>query len=136
MDTELLIRTFPKLYHMAHHEALPSIRRHGLLSTTALLDLFEIGGDKRLELETRMRRNSVVIQHPLHGTAVIRDQKPIMSDARLEAALGGTLTTTEFYRLLNSKVFFWVNPDRLDRLRHAAEYRGQPQLVLILDMQR
>jgi len=121
---------------MAHHKALPSIRRHGLLSTTALLDLFAVNGAKRFEIETKMRRESVLIRHPVHGTAVIRDQKAIMNDNRLEKALGGTSTAAEFHQLLNSKVFFWVNSDRLDTLRNAAEYRGEPQLVLIFDTRR
>jgi len=50
MDPELLIKTFPRLYHMADRDAWPSIQRHGLLSTTALLDLFEIHGAQRKAL--------------------------------------------------------------------------------------
>jgi hypothetical protein len=133
MDTDLFCQTFPRLYHMAHFKALPSIRRHGLLSTCALLDLFEVPGTRRQEIETRMRPASVVITHPVHGKAVVRDQKPIMSDERLEKSLGGTATAAEFHLLLNSKVFFWVSPDRLQTLRNAGAYRGDPQLVLILD---
>src|ERR1039458_874995 len=119
MDSDLFCQTFPRLYHMAHHEALPSIRRHGLLSTSALLDLFEVDEVRRLEIETRMRRESIEIRHPEHGVAVIRDQRPIMNDHRLEQSLGGTATAAEFHLLLNSKVFFWVNPDRLAGLRTA-----------------
>lgn len=81
---------------MAHSEALPSILQHGLLSTSALLDLFEIGGERRAKLETRMRPTSVPITHPVHGTAVVRDQKPIMNDARLEKSLGGSATARSF----------------------------------------
>lgn len=136
MDSDLFCQTFPRLYHMAHHEALPSIRRHGLLSTSALLDLFEVNGARRMEIETRMRRECVEIRHPKHGVAVIRDQKPIMNDRRLEQSLGGTATAAEFHLLLNSKVFFWVNPDRLAGLRAAVAYRGEPQLVLTFSTQR
>ena len=121
---------------MAHHEALPSIRRHGLLSTSALLDLFEVDEVRRLEIETRMRRESIEIRHPEHGVAVIRDQRPIMNDHRLEQSLGGTATAAEFHLLLNSKVFFWVNPDRLAGLRTAVAYRGEPQLILTVDTRR
>ena len=136
MDTELFCQTFPRLYHMAHHDALPSINRHGLLSTSALLDLFEVDGARRQEIETTMRRECIEIRHPEHGVAVIRDQKPIMNDRRLEQSLGGTATAAEFHLLLNSKVFFWVNSDRLVRLRGAVAYRGDRQLVLTLDTRR
>jgi hypothetical protein len=136
MEAELFVRTFPRLYHLAHHEALPSIRRHGLLSTRALLDLFEIAGALRQNIETRMRSQSVTITHPRHGVAVIRDQKAIMSDHRLEQALGGSATAAEFHLLLNSKVFFWVRADRLRTLRDAAAYREEPQLALTLDTRR
>lgn len=133
MDAELFIKTFPRLFHMAHHEAWPSIRCHGLLSTSALLDLYEIQGPERLKIETKMRPESVVIRHPTHGKAVIRDQKPVMNDARLQKALGGTMAPKDFHKLLNSMVFFWVGPDRLETLRNAVEYRTEPQLVLTLD---
>ena len=53
--------------------------------------------------------------------------------AMAEKALGGSITTANFHRLLNSMVFFWVTPDRLETLRGAVAYRSQPQLVLILD---
>ena len=136
MDRKEFSRIFPRLYHMAHHQALPSILRHGLLSTSSLLDLFEIKGADREALESRMRPRSVPITHPVHGMAVVRDQKPIMSDVRLAQALDGSATPAEFHRLLNGKVFFWVTSDRLKTLRNAAEYRAEPQLVLTLDTEK
>jgi hypothetical protein len=57
---------------------------------------------------------------------VIRDQKPI-SPAVLERCLIG-LTASEWYELLNSKVFFWFDPERLNRQRRAC--RCFPQVVL------
>ena len=136
VDSTLFCDTYPRLFHMAHKDALPGILKHGLLSTSALLDLFEITGDRREKIETRMRPEGVVIEHPDHGQAVIRDQKPIGSDDRLTAALGGTATAAEWHLLLNSKVFFWVIPDRLEILRKARAYRDSAQLVLVLDTER
>ena len=136
MDPKLFYELYPRLYHMAHKDALHGILRHGLLSTSALLSLFEIRGEQRKELETRMRVESVRIDHPIHGRAVIRDQKPIMNDARLAKALHGTATASEWHRLLNSKVFFWVNESRLKDLRNAVTYKSDPQLVLTLDTRR
>ena len=121
---------------MAHRDALPSILRRGLLSTTALLDLFGKEGAEREAIETQMRPQSVVIEHPKYGKAVIRDQKPMQSDSRLNKTLTGGTTTVDWHRLLNSKVFFWVSEDRLRKLRNARAYRDEPQLVLVLNTRR
>lgn len=121
---------------MAHYKSLGSIRKYGLLSTSALLDLFEVTGESRRMIESTMRRESVSLKHPKHGVAVVRDQKPIGNDKRLEASLGGGATASQFHRFLNGRVFFWVNPDRLTTLRTARAYRTEPQLVLTLDSRK
>ncbi len=59
----------------------------GLLSTSGLLDLFEVEGSKREQIESERRPESITITHPKHGTAVIRDQKPMR-----EAAIASCLT--------------------------------------------
>ena len=43
------------------------------------------------------------------------------------------MSHTDYYRLLNSKVFFWLTEDRLHRLLSAKAYRTQPNLVLTVD---
>jgi hypothetical protein len=121
---------------MAHEDALPGILRHGLRSTSALLDLFEVGVEQRKEIETRMRHECVAIEHSIHGKAVIRDQKPIGSDGRLSKALGESATPDKWHRLLNSKVFFWLTPKRLETLRKARAYRASSHLILILDTKK
>src|SRR3970282_1237905 len=78
-----LARHYPRLFHMAEAGCWPSVQRYGLLSTSGLLDLFEVDPEQRVQLESRHRPESVRIQHPVHGTAVIRDQKP-MSDSGLK----------------------------------------------------
>ncbi len=129
---EELAARFPRLYHMAQAGSWPGIQRHGLLSTTALLDLFEVDGDAREGLVARHRPESVTIRHPLHGEAVIRDQKP-MSDGGLVRALQGAMTPADWYRILNEKVYFWLARERLDKLLGAAAYRGRRQTVLTID---
>ena len=74
-----LCERFPRLYHMAQLGSWPSIQEHGLLSTTALLDLFELRGDERFRIESCHRPESIPIDNSKYGRAVIRDQKP-MSD--------------------------------------------------------
>lgn len=129
---EVLAARFPRLYHMAQAGSWPGIQRNGLLSTNALLDLFEVQGEAREALVARHRAESVPIRHPLRGEAVIRDQKP-MSDGGLLRALGDGLTPAEWYRLLNEKVFFWLARERLDKLLGAAAYRDKRQTVLTID---
>ena len=60
---------------------------------------------------------------------LIRDQHP-MTDASLEPALID-MTPSEWYALLNARVFFWVNEERLHKLLGA--YRHRDNLVLVLD---
>ena len=126
---EILAERHPFLYHMAQLGSWPAIERHGLLSTRALLDRFEVKGDARDRLESQHRPDSVEIAHPEHGRAVIRDQKP-MSDRALLRCLRDGLTPADWYRILNEKVYFWLDRGRLDGLLAARAYRGRRQTVL------
>jgi len=132
MTPEQLISQYPRLYHMAELGSWPLIQRHGLLSTSALLDLFEIAGDERVAIESRHRPECIPIRHDLHGVAVVRDQKP-MDDSGLLRSLGDGITPREWYELLNRRVFFWLDTDRLDRLLKAKAYRERRQTVLTID---
>jgi hypothetical protein len=126
-----LIRRFPRLYHMAANGSWESIAKHGLLSTSALLDLFEYRDARRYALEACPRPKSVVIEHRDYGHAVIRDQKP-MSDSGLRRSLQG-MVPEEWYRTLNNRVFFWLTRERLHRMLNAAAYRDQSHIVLTVD---
>lgn len=132
MKPEDLIRRYPVLFHMAEDGSWPSIQRHGLLSTSALLDLFEVHAERRSPLERQRRPASVELHHGVHGSAVIRDQLP-MRDSVLARVLDGGMSTADWYGLLNSHVFFWLSEDRLDRLLRARAYRDRPHLVLHVD---
>ena len=56
-----------------------------------------------------------------------------MDDKGLSRCLGGGLTPTDWYRLLNAQVFFWLDSRRLDKLLGALAYRDRRQTVLTLD---
>lgn len=122
-----LIVDCPTLYHMAEPGSWPSIERHGLLSTSALLDLHGIHGPARDAIEARRRPQGVVV-----GAACIRDQKP-MDDSGLRSCLQDGLQPEDWYRLLNGRVFFWLTRARLLRLLHARPYRGLPHEVIAFD---
>lgn len=128
MTPEQLISQYPLLYHMAELGSWPSIQRHGLLSASALLDLFEIQGAERIQLESRWRTESVPLKHPNHGSAVIRDQLP-MPESKLSTLLTGA-TTREWYELINRKTFFWVDKKRLIWMLKAPPYRNKTHSVL------
>lgn len=53
-----------------------------------------------------------------------------MDDKGLTRCLEDGLTPTDWYRLLNSKVFFWLTRKRLLRLLNAGTYRSQVHDVL------
>jgi len=132
ISPEELAARYPRLYHVARCGSWPAIQRHGLLSTAALLDLFEVSGGKRRAIESRRRPCCITIEHPVHGAAVIRDQMP-MDDAGLIRALQDGLTPQQWYQMLNNKVFFWMTPARLESLLNARAYRGMRQTVLVVD---
>jgi len=121
---------WPRLFHMAEAGSWPAIRVHGLLSTTALLDRFEIHGDKRERLESARRPESVPIHHALYENAWIRDNKPI-NETVLRRTLVG-MSEPEFYRLLNGRVFLWLTEARLAKLRGAPAYLGRKHDIIIV----
>jgi hypothetical protein len=131
LTADYIASRWPKLYHMAEAGSWPSVQRHGLLSTSALLDLFEVTGAERDEIQLARRRESVKITHPDHGTAWIRDNKPI-NETVLRRTLVG-MSEAEWYRTLNGRVFFWLTEKRLDRLRNAPPYRERTHDILTLD---
>jgi hypothetical protein len=119
---------YPRLYHMAEWDAWPSIRQHGLLSTTALLDLFGIGGEDRRRIESCHRPKKITISSPNYGKAVIRDQKP-MRPATLNRCLSD-MSESGWYELLNRRVFLWLHENRLNTLLSARAYRNERHCVL------
>lgn len=123
---------YPRLYHMAEDGAWPSIRAHGLLSTSALVRAHGLAGEAAAALEGRRRPAGVRLAGPGLPEAVLRDQGP-MSDAALRRCLDDGLVPEDWYRLLNGRVFFWPSRARLLRLLGARAYRRRPQTVLTLD---
>ena len=132
MTRDELIAKYPRLYHMAESGTWASIRNHGLLSTVALLDLFEINGDRRAKLLGERRANSEPLEHPLHGCATIRDNK-VLQDHLLEKCLLNGLTPRQWYEMLNVRVFFWPTEKRLYGLLTARPYRNRSHCVLEVD---
>ena len=127
-----LFSHYPRLWHMAEDGSFDSVLKHGLLSTSALLDLYGMKGEERRTLE-RMRRPELV---PLEGkglpSAIIRDNKPMTASA-LEKCLTHGLKPEEWFAILNDRSFFWLSKTRLNKLLNARAYRDRPQTVLTVD---
>ena len=133
-DSELdeLLADCPTLYHMAERGSWPSIRAIDLLSTSALLDSYEVSGLTRYGIEAQRRPSGVALSNAGRAQAVVRDQLP-MDDKGLQRCLRDGISPEKWYRLLNAKVFFWLTRERLVRLLNAGTYRAQEHDVLELD---
>ena len=125
---EEIIAAHPFLYHMTEAEAWGSIQCHGLLSTKALLELFEVDEERRTAIGSDYRKRREVIQHANHGEATIREQTP-MPPRKLDLALTD-MNHTEWYQLVNGKVFFWSTEDRLMKFLGAKANHNRPHDVL------
>lgn len=131
-ELEELIFHCPTLYHMAERGSWASIKQRGLLSTSALLDLYSIHGWERRRIEWQHRPASVQITSDGLPAAVVRDQIP-MSDSDLRRCLPDHLSPSDWYAILNSKAFFWLSEERLHRLTGAKAYRNQEHDVIEVD---
>jgi hypothetical protein len=134
VDVTEFIRLYPKLFHMAEPGSWGSIAERGLLTTAALVDLFEVGPELSAGLLERRRPTKVALDHPRHGRVVIRDQKPL-STSKLERCLTD-MSVVEWLASLNNRVFLWLQPQRLSRLLNARAYRNEEHDVLVVDTRR
>ena len=117
-----------RIYHLAEAANWPSIRRVGLLSTKALLHTVSMCGDERNRIERFQRLERVRLSTGVY----VRDQKPMPEKALKNCLVG--MEPWEWYTLINSKVFFWLDVDRVNRQRRACE--PWPQVVLEVDTDR
>lgn len=132
MTPDDLAALHPRLYHLAAPDALEGVVRHGLLPTSRLLDLFGTPDDQRDAIEGRRRPSSVTLSHPTHGSAVITDNIPL-SEIALAGCLDDDLTSADWLRMLNRRVFFWPDEKSLAGLLGARANAGVAKRVLVFD---
>jgi Family of unknown function (DUF7002) len=133
MDDEELIERFPRVFHVTEAGAWPSVHRHGLLSTSALLDLFGVVEPLRSQVEAQPRPRDVVLEDPHLGRVVIRDNRPLRPHI-LRICLNGAVS--DWCRLLNGRVFFWASERRLRNHLRARGHRDQRREILVVDTRR
>lgn len=124
---EELVQRYPVLYHMADQGSWPGIKKLGLLSPIGLCDLFRSAEDVRAQVLNQPRERSMRVGSQEHG-ATVRDQK-VLNGSKLANSLTDC-TVEQWLHMLNSRVFFWLNRDRLFTLMNGREYRNKEHVVL------
>ncbi len=114
-----------RIYHLAEASNWPSIQRHGLLSASRLM---EVAGLTRADRD-RLGETQRLTHTELRNGVQIRDQRP-MPPAALERCLRD-MSPGDWYAMINTRVFFWLDVDRLNRQKAASEPR--PQVVMAVD---
>lgn len=117
-----------RAYHLAEAANWPSIQRDGLRSASTLLDIAGVTGQDRERLEREQR----LVHTELPNGTQIRDQRPMPPVALSKCLIG--LSPPEWYALINARIFFWLDPARLNRQRAACGPRSQ--VVLTVDAGR
>ncbi|MCO8161105.1 hypothetical protein NJC38_02925 [Pseudomonas sp. 21LCFQ010] len=132
MDLDKLIERYPRIYHMAERGTWESIKQRGLMSTSAVLDHFSVAGSDRARFESEHRLMKMGVRAGDPSDIMLRDQKPMPEERLLRAIVDGT-SPREWYELINNKVFFWAQEERLHVLLGARDYKSLEHDVLTLD---
>ena len=130
-----LIELCPHLYHVTACDNWESILQHGLLPVSALLERFEDDDGERGRRERRHRSGSETLEHPEHGRAILRDQKPL-NESMLRHCLLDDLMPEDWYQILNQRVFFWPNCDRVKTFLRTPYYRSMRHLLIVVRTDR
>ena len=115
-----------RAFHLADRDNWAAIQRDGLHSAAVLI--------ARAGLRGRAARPFAGYRDTgmqLPSGARLRDQRP-MPPAALQRCLDDGLSPDDWYRLVNDKVFFWLDEDRLHR--HVAACGKRPQLIVTVDL--
>jgi hypothetical protein len=134
MDLDAFVAKYPRLYHVALARNARLIARHGLRSTSVLLNMADPSqASRRASLEAA-RRGSVAELLQADGTkAYLRDHLPI-NDNQLRRILEPGTTLEDWYRLLNARLFFWLALEAA--MEFAASYEDHDQILYAFETAR
>lgn len=121
--TRLADRAIEIAYHLVDAANWPSVQRKGLMSAARLM---RRSGETAISTLRAHRPADV----RLSSGEFIRHQRT-MPPHRLAHGLDSGLTPADWFEVVNSKVFFWLDPERLNR--HRAAYALRAQVVLNVD---
>jgi hypothetical protein len=113
-------------YHLVDASNWVSVQNYGLMSARRLMEV--CGG-----MEDRALRYHRPASLRLPSGVLIRDQRPMPRKALMRCLKNG-LTPEDWFELLNSKVFFWLDASRLNRQRLACG--ASPQVALVVNAAR
>jgi hypothetical protein len=118
---------------MAEDGTWPSIRQRGLLSTQAIVDLYQPNADVREQILSTVRRDKIKLTSAGLGEMTIRDQRPAKF---LRECMNHGVSPQDYLDALNGHVFFWLRWSRLTRLLSARLYRNSRHTVLHVNTAR
>ena len=115
------------LYHLTDKDNLEIIKRYKeLLSTESIVELSSLNAKEREDLLSNRRKNHEIIKTG-EEQYKIRDQRPI-SIVNLVKCLTSGFTIKDFFKMLNSRVFFWPTIKRLES--HYKRYRKENPVII------
>lgn len=127
-----LASRYPHLFHITTPGAWESIRKHGLLSTSRILDLFEVENSYRYVLESKRREKEVPLYHSQHGSLILNDHQPLSESALLKCLDDGLLPEN-WLNILNARVFFWPTEEHLQQHLNARFNRNRSREIIVID---
>ena len=114
-----------RIYHLVEAANWPSIQRQGLLSADRLMDVAGLSRSDR----DRLMRTQRLAHTELRNGVQIRDQCPMPPTALAQCLCD--MEPADWYAMINARVFFWLNVNRLNRQKAACEPRLQ--VVMAVD---
>ena len=128
MDVSHFTRLFPTLYHLTFAANLEGLRTHGLHSTASLAELHQLLPAER-QGTVLERRRAIQTFTSTQGSATLRDQHTA-TEALMKSCLV-QVSIPDWLALLNAKVFFFLELERMQRMKQS--YADYPQLLLRTD---
>lgn len=127
MEITEFIKKKEFLYHLTDRENLERIKTtKELLSTETIINRSSLSKNEKNEFLTQRRKTHevVVIDNDSYH---IRDQRPI-SLLNLVKCLTTGFTVSDFFRMLNNRVFFWPTLQRLNS--HYKRYSSENPIII------
>jgi len=133
MTAAEFITRHPVLYHRTPVVNAAGIARHGLLSVSALLKLYDVSAKMAVAIELHRAKVGIVVppptEYPDWPPILIGDQHQI-NPPQMAAALDG-VTPEDWRAELNARVFFWPTLERL--AVHQKTYAARPSILFEID---